>query len=134
MKNNIGGFWNRVWSPRIWSAMQDDIRPLLSKVVTPTLILGGMADAACLLESAQVLAHGLPNNELIILDDAGHYTVRIWPESFNRPIRDYLIRQYGLSADALLLAHTEPPQRLSAPRILRTLVVQYWQWFRSRFR
>lgn len=133
MVHNIGGFWHKVWSPRIWAGMQDDIRPILPTIQTPTLILGGMADAACLIESAQSLAHGLPNNELVILDDAGHYTVRIWPEGFNRPIRDYLIRQYSLPADALQLVHTDPPKRLSTPRILRTLVVQYWQWLRSRF-
>lgn len=133
MNRNIGGFWHKVWSPRIWSGMQDDITPLLPSIATPSLILGGMADAACLLESAETLAKHLPNNELVILEDAGHYTVRIWPEAFNRPIRDYLIRQYGFPADALPLVHTEPPQRLSTPRILRTLMVQYGQWLRSRF-
>ena len=133
MKRNVGGFWHKVWSPRIWSAMQDDITPLLPNVTTPALILGGLADAACLIASAQTLAHGLPNNELVILDDAGHYTVRIWPEAFNVPIRDYLVRQYGFPADALPLVHADPPPRLRAPRILRTLVVQYGQWFRSRF-
>jgi pimeloyl-ACP methyl ester carboxylesterase len=133
MNRNIGGFWHKVWSPRIWSGMQDNITPLLPSITTPSLILGGMADAACLLESAQTLAHGLPNNELVILDDAGHYTVRIWPEAFNQPIRDYLIRQYSFPSDALSLVHTEPPARLTTPRILRTLVVQYWQWLRSRF-
>jgi pimeloyl-ACP methyl ester carboxylesterase len=134
MAHNVGGFWHKVWSPRIWAGMQDDIQPILPDILTPTLILGGMADAACLIESAQTLAHGLPNNELVILEDAGHYTVRIWPESFNQPIRDYLIRQYGFPADALPLVHTDPPKRLSTPRILRTLVVQYGHWFRSRFR
>ncbi|MEK7519057.1 MAG: alpha/beta hydrolase [Patescibacteria group bacterium] len=133
MNRNIGGFWHKLWSPRIWSGMQDDITPLLPGITTPSLILGGMADAACLIESAQVLARELPNNELVILENAGHYTVRIWPEAFNLPIRDYLIRQYSFAADALPLVHTEPPQRLRTPRILRTLVVQYWQWIRSRF-
>lgn len=134
MNRNIGGFWHKVWSPRIWSGMQDNITPLLPNITTPSLILGGMADAACLLESAETLAKHLPNNELVILEDAGHYTVRIWPEAFNRPIRDYLIRQYDFPANALPLVHTEPPARLSTPRILRTLVVQYWHWLRSRFR
>jgi pimeloyl-ACP methyl ester carboxylesterase len=133
MNRNIGGFWHKVWSPRIWSGMQDDITPLLPSISTPSLILGGMADAACLLESAETLAKHLPSNELVILEDAGHYTVRIWPEAFNRPIRDFLIRQYRLPADALPLVHTEPPVRLTTPRILKTLVVQYGQWLRSRF-
>jgi pimeloyl-ACP methyl ester carboxylesterase len=134
MKRNIGWFWSHLWSPRIWSAMQDNIQPLLPNIKTPTLILGGMADATNLLESAYIMAKGLPQNELVILEDAGHYTARIWPEAFNQPIRDYLFRQYGLPADALPLVHTEPPARLSTSRILKTLVVQYWQWLRSRFR
>ncbi len=134
MKRNIGGFWHKVWSPRIWAAMQDDVRPLLTSVRTPTLILGGMADAACLLESAQLLAREIPQSELVVLEDAGHYTVRIWPEAFNVPIRDFLVRQYGLPSHSLALTHTSPPPRLSTPRILQTLVVQYGQWLRSRFR
>lgn len=134
MKRNVGGFWHKVWSPRIWAAMQDDVRAVLPSVHTPTLILGGRADAACLLESAQLLARELPQSELVILEDAGHYSVRIWPEAFNVPIRDFLVRQNHLPTGSLQLAHTEPPPKLSAPRILRTLVVQYGQWFRSRFR
>ncbi len=134
MNRNIGWFWSRLWSPRIWAAMQDNTASILPNISTPTLVLGGRADAACLLESARTLAKGLPNSELVILEDAGHYTVRIWPEGFSVPIREYLIRQYGFPADALPLHHTEPPPRLSTPRILRTLMVQYWQWFRSRFR
>jgi len=132
--HGLDWFWNHVWTPRIWSALKDDVRPLLPAISTPTLILAGRADAATPVESAEQFHQGLPNSELKILEDAGHYTVRIWPEAFNRPIRDFLIEQYGLPADALPSPHRQPPARLGLFRLARTLVVQYWQWVRSRFR
>lgn len=127
-------FWNHVWTPRIWSALKDDVRPILLQIPTPTLVIAGRADAATPVESAEQFHAGLKNSELKILEDAGHYTARIWPEAFNRPIRDFLIQQYGLPADALPILHRQPPARVGIIRLARTLVVQYWQWLRSRFR
>ncbi|MFA6474075.1 MAG: alpha/beta hydrolase [Patescibacteria group bacterium] len=126
--------WIHIWSPRIWSALKDDVRPLLPSITAPTLILGGRADAACSLESAREFKQGLPNSQLEVLDSAGHYTVRIWPESFNRPIRSFLVQQYGLPETAMPIPHRTPPAPMPAVRLLRTLVVQYWEWLRSRFR
>lgn len=126
--------WNHVWSERIWSALKDDVRPLLPNIKVPTLILGGRADAACTIESAEVFHKSLPQNELVILENAGHYTVRIWPESFNKPIRDFLIRQFALPKDSLNLPITQPPAPLPTARILRVIMIQYGQWFRSIFR
>jgi pimeloyl-ACP methyl ester carboxylesterase len=126
--------WNHVWSERIWSALKDDVRPLLPHIKVPTLILGGRADAACTIESAEQFHQGLSRSELVILESAGHYTVRIWPEAFNQPIRDFLNRQYALSKNALVLSSTQPPAPLSTARILKVLMIQYVQWFRSIFR
>ena len=132
--HGLDWFWNHVWTARIWSALKDDVRPILPEIQTPTLVVAGRADAATPVESAEQFHVGLKNSELKILDDAGHYTARIWPEAFNRPISDFLIQQYNLPVDAMPIAHRQPPARVRAVRLGLTLVVQYWQWLRSRFR
>lgn len=132
--HGLDWLWNHMWTPRIWSALKDDVRSILPEIATPTLVIAGRADATTQVEAAEQFHHGLKNSELKILEDAGHYTVRVWPEAFNRPIRDFIAQQYDLPADALPIPHRQPPAPLGVVRLARTLVVQYWHWLRSRFR
>lgn len=68
-----------------------DVRPRLGEIDAPTLILVGRDDFVCPPSQARVLNEGIPDSELVIFDDSGHFpyveeaglffqTVRNWIE------------------------------------------------------
>lgn len=89
--------WIHFWSDRVWSALKVDMRPLLPEIKIPALIIAGRADAVCPVEWAEELHKGLSNSELEIFDEAGHYSVRVWPDGFNQRISRFLQNRLGLA-------------------------------------
>jgi pimeloyl-ACP methyl ester carboxylesterase len=66
-----------------------DLRPDLSRISQPTLILHGEADALVPLEAARWLAQTLPNSRLITLPGAGHVPTITRSQAVAQAIRDF---------------------------------------------
>jgi proline iminopeptidase len=67
-----------------------DIRPRLSEIEVPTLILAGRHDWITPLKFAQELADNLQNVRLIIFEEAGHSINSDQPEKFRAVTREFL--------------------------------------------
>jgi pimeloyl-ACP methyl ester carboxylesterase len=129
----LDAFWRHIWSDRVWSALKVDLRPILPEIQTPSLIIAGRADAVCPLAWAEELHQGLSNSDLEIIDDAGHYAVRVWPDKFNNRIKSFL-------QDKLrLVDFSHPDQNKIFPKILKffnlakALTASYFDKVRSFF-
>ena len=67
-----------------------DLRPLLAKVATPTLVLRGADSIVSTAEGAAALADGLPDRELREMKGASHMLVLEHPEEAAQTIRAFL--------------------------------------------
>ena len=68
----------------------------LAEINAPALVIAGALDAETPVAYSRVLAEGLQNAELIVLDGVGHLAVSEAPQTFNRLVRDFLSRGRGL--------------------------------------
>ena len=62
----------------------------LAEIRSPALVIAGELDAETPPSYARVLAEGLPNAELVVLEDVGHLAVSETPEAVNRLISGFL--------------------------------------------
>ncbi|WP_286773402.1 MULTISPECIES: alpha/beta hydrolase [unclassified Sphingomonas] len=69
-----------------------DKRPLLARMTMPTLVLGGAEDRIAPPELQRELAEELPEAELVIVPDAGHFLPLERPEPCARALADWLVR------------------------------------------
>jgi len=63
-----------------------DVRPLLEKIQCPTLVLVGALDLICGPTQGRLIADSVPEAELVIVPDSGHFIAAEAPESFRREI------------------------------------------------
>jgi pimeloyl-ACP methyl ester carboxylesterase len=68
-----------------------DLRPILSQINIPTLILHGDADRILPVASSHGLASLLPQNQLHILPGAGHAPMMTFPQEIAEAINSYFI-------------------------------------------
>ena len=73
-------------------AQRDDIHDRLSEIKVPALIVHGDDDNAIPLATAQRLAKGLPQTELVVIPGAGHAANLTHPEAVNAAIEQFLSR------------------------------------------
>jgi pimeloyl-ACP methyl ester carboxylesterase len=71
-------------------ASAEDLRPLLSRIVAPALLVYGDADVRAPIEVAERLRAALPRSTLVTLPGIGHCCNTEAPEDFNRAVRDFL--------------------------------------------
>jgi len=71
---------------------RSDKRPLLARMAMPALVLGGAEDRIAPPELQHELAAGLPEAELVIVPDAGHFLPLERPEPCARALADWLVR------------------------------------------
>ncbi|MCY4424683.1 MAG: alpha/beta fold hydrolase [Acidimicrobiaceae bacterium] len=69
-----------------------DLRPGLSQIANPTLVIGGAADATTPPEMSTELAAGIAGAELVILDDCGHCPPLQQPAAFAAAVDAFLER------------------------------------------
>ena len=67
-----------------------DLRPMLSRIEVPTLLLYGDADSRAPRPVADALAAGIPRSELVMLAGVGHSVNLEAPERFNAELRRFL--------------------------------------------
>ncbi len=73
-----------------------DVRERLGAIASAALVVAGGLDTETPVAYSRVLAEGLQNAELIVLDGVGHLAVSEVPRTFNRLVRDFLGRGRGL--------------------------------------
>ena len=75
-------------------AMRDrkDCIPLLGSITRPALVIGADEDRAAPVEHSRVIAEGLPDAELCILQGGGHMVNMEQPTGFNEAIFTFLSR------------------------------------------
>lgn len=66
-----------------------DLRQIVSRITTPTLIIHGSADRILPVESSHWLAAQMPHNRLQIIHNAGHAPMMTYPQDIAGAINDY---------------------------------------------
>lgn len=70
--------------------LADDVRPLLPRIRSPTLVIWGRRDPLTPLANAWTLADGIEDARLVVIPDAAHNPMADRPGEFNRRVRDFL--------------------------------------------
>jgi len=85
--------------PAALSALENlagnDLRPLLSSIELPVLLVHGTADSICLPGASQFMAEHLPDARIELLEGAGHAPFLSCPEWFNTTLLSFLEGVYG---------------------------------------
>jgi pimeloyl-ACP methyl ester carboxylesterase len=71
-------------------ACAEDLRPALSSIRLPTLVVAGEQDVRAPIEAAERLHDAIAGSTLVVLPGAGHVCNIDAPEAFNRTVRDFL--------------------------------------------
>ncbi|HEY0427833.1 MAG TPA: alpha/beta hydrolase [Pyrinomonadaceae bacterium] len=71
-------------------AERKDNTDLLDKISVPTLLVFGVEDKVSNLQTAEKMAHTIPNSSFVKIENAGHYSNLEQPEIFNRALVDFL--------------------------------------------
>ena len=69
-----------------------NLTPRLGEISAPTLILVGKDDFICPPSQAKVMYKGIPNSELVVFENSGHFTHVEEPAAFFDAIRGWLRR------------------------------------------
>lgn len=69
---------------------RDDITDRLGEIQTPALVVHGSADAAIAVDRAELLAKGLSNAELVVVEGGTHSTNLTHPTEVNAAIKQFL--------------------------------------------
>jgi pimeloyl-ACP methyl ester carboxylesterase len=67
-----------------------DLRPQLGEITTRTLVIGGRHDWVCPPSAARTIAARIPDAELLILNDTGHFPFSEEPDQFRDVINHFL--------------------------------------------
>jgi 3-oxoadipate enol-lactonase len=67
-----------------------DFRDRLGEIQAPTLVIAAAEDRATPPEHAELLVHGIPDAELVVLPDAAHLANVEQPEAFSKLVADHL--------------------------------------------
>lgn len=69
-----------------------DLRADLARIEADTLVITGTDDFICGPAAAQVFADGVPQCEVVLIEDAGHFTFLEQPEAFAAAVEAFLSR------------------------------------------
>ena len=71
--------------------INEDLTPLLAKIIQPTLLVWGENDADIPLTQARIMERNVPGSKLVILSQAGHFSFLDQPEIFSQELKNFLI-------------------------------------------
>lgn len=74
---------------------ESDLRPLLSEIKKPALLIHGKDDSICPAAASEFIGTMLPQATLVLLDSAGHAPFMTQPDRFNREVSCFLRRVNG---------------------------------------
>ena len=69
-----------------------DVEDRLGRVSSPTLVLAGRHDRACVIEAAEAIHRGVPGSELLVFEESAHMLFAEEPDKFQRAIVDFFER------------------------------------------
>jgi len=69
-----------------------DVTPRLGEIGAPTLILVGRDDFVCPPSRAEIIRERIPNSELVVLEQSGHFAHAEEPAAFFEAVRRWLER------------------------------------------
>jgi pimeloyl-ACP methyl ester carboxylesterase len=75
-----------------WSGLRTDLSDHLDELAVPTLLVHGERDRVVPTEWARRAHERLPDAELRVFEDCGHWPPRECPDEFNRAVADFLAR------------------------------------------
>ena len=70
--------------------LRDDVRPLLTEIKSPTLLIWGKLDPLTPVRHGETMAAMIPHSRLVIFDDAAHMPMVDRPERFNDEVMQFL--------------------------------------------
>lgn len=70
----------KVWESGLWQRI--DVRPLLAQISCPTLVLVGALDLICGPSQGRLIAEAVPDAELVVVADSGHFIAAEAPQFF----------------------------------------------------
>lgn len=70
-----------------------DLSGDLARIETPTLLLSGAKDFITGMAAHQEMHASIPNSELVVFEDAGHFPFLSDPAGYQAAVRDWLTRQ-----------------------------------------
>ncbi|MFQ6015879.1 MAG: alpha/beta fold hydrolase [Anaerolineae bacterium] len=82
--------------------LEEDLKPDLGKIVTPTLILWGREDQITPLSDAYTMKDEIPNAALEIVEGAGHRLPYEKPEIFAYLVLTFIVKLYGVQPQGCL--------------------------------
>ena len=82
----------------VWDSLEGfDLRPKLSEIQVPTLVIAGDSDLSVTPERARETADALPNSKPLVLKNSGHYPFIEQPEAFLSGVLQFLgLKKKGL--------------------------------------
>lgn len=80
----------RTLTRAIREILSDDVRPLLSQIRAPTLIIWGERDRLVPIQHARAFHAGIPNSHLLVLRGAAHNPMVDRPVAFNEAVLRFL--------------------------------------------
>ncbi len=85
-------------SQAVWDSLEGfDLRPRLSEIEVPTLVIAGDSDLSVTPERARETANALANSKLLVINNSGHYPFIEQPEAFNSVVLLFLgLKKKGL--------------------------------------
>jgi proline iminopeptidase len=83
----------KVWESGLWQRI--DVRPLLSEIKCPTLILVGELDMICGPTQGRVIADAVADAEMVRIPGSGHFVGVEQPERFREEIISFVARRGG---------------------------------------
>jgi proline iminopeptidase len=69
-----------------------DLEPRLAEITTPTLVVHGRRDFSMPVTQGEIIGNGIPNAELVILEQSGHFAFWERPDEFDEAVRGFLQR------------------------------------------
>ena len=67
-----------------------DLESQLGSITQPVLVLGGRFDRECVVEASEAIARGIPDAELVIFEQSGHFVFVEEPEKFLAAVQSFL--------------------------------------------
>ncbi len=75
----------------VWESLEGfDLRPRLSEIRVPALVIAGAQDRAVTVRRAKELADALPKGRLLVIEKSGHYPFIEAPDQFLSGVRKFL--------------------------------------------
>ncbi len=75
----------------VWDSLEGfDLRPRLSEIQVPTLVIAGASDLSVTPERARETADALPHGKLLVIENSGHYPFIEQPEAFLSGVQRFL--------------------------------------------